>query len=175
MNGLLPILNRRYNSAMIHPSTQKVIDATRALDIEIEVVTHAEPTRTAQEAADAVGCAVDQIVKSLCFTVDSKPVMVLVAGHNRLDEKKLAATFEVGRGKIKRPKADEVKVATGYSIGGVNPFGLSTEMPILVDEDLMRFNSVWTAAGTPNTVFEISSRALVLAIEGRVVNIKKED
>ncbi len=159
---------------MIHPSTQKVIDATAALDIEIEVVTHVEPTRTAQEAADAVGSAVDQIVKSLCFMVDGKPVMVLVAGHNRLDEKKLAAYFEVGRGKIKRPKADEVKAATGYSIGGVNPFGLATEMPILVDEDLLRFDSVWTAAGTPNTVFEISSRALVLALEATVIDVKKE-
>ena len=160
---------------MIHPSTQKVIEATQALDIEIEVVTHAEPTRTAQEAADAVGCAVDQIVKSLCFTVDGKPVMVLVAGHNRLDEKKLAAHFGVGRGKIKRPNADEVKAATGYSIGGVNPFGLTTEMPILVDEDLLRFGAVWTAAGTPNTVFEIASRALVIATNGKVINIKKED
>lgn len=159
---------------MIHPSTQKVIDATQALDIEIEVVTHAEPTRTAQEAADAVGCAVDQIVKSLCFTVADKPVMVLVAGHNRLDEKKLARLFEVGRGKVKRANADLVKTATGYSIGGVNPFGLATEMPILVDEDLMRFDAVWTAAGTPNTVFEISSRALVLAVEGKVADVKKE-
>lgn len=159
---------------MTHPSTQKVIDATQALDIEIEIVTHSEPTRTAQEAADAVGCAVDQIVKSLCFTVDEKPVMVLVAGHNRLDEKKLAAHFEVGRGKIKRPKADEVKAATGYSIGGVNPFGLATEMPILIDEDLLRFDGVWTAAGTPNTVFEIASRALVIATEGTVLDIKKE-
>jgi len=164
----------KYNSNMIHPSTQKVIDATNALDIEIEVVTHAEPTRTAQEAADAVGCAVDQIVKSLCFTVSGKPVMVLVAGHNRLDEKKLAGLFEVGRGQVKRANADTVKAATGYSIGGVNPFGLATEMPILVDEDLMRFDAVWTAAGTPNTVFEISSRALVLAIEGKVVDVKKE-
>ncbi len=166
----------KYNSSMtqIHPSTQKVIDAAQALDIEIEVVTHAEPTRTAQEAADAVGSVVDQIVKSLCFTVADNPVMVLVAGHNRLDEKKLAGLFEVGRGKVKRANADLVKSATGYSIGGVNPFGLATEMPILVDEDLMRFDSVWTAAGTPNTVFEISSRALVLAIEGKVVDVKKE-
>lgn len=159
---------------MTHPSTQKVIDAAKGLDIDIEVVTHTEPTRTAQEAADAVGCAVDQIVKSLCFMVDGNGVMVLVAGHNRLDEKKLAAHFEVGRGKVKRASADQVKAATGYSIGGVNPFGLATEMPILVDEDLLRFDAVWTAAGTPNTVFEIATRALVIAIEGTVINIKKE-
>ena len=100
--------------------------------------------------------------------------MVLVAGHNRLDEKKLAGHFEVGRKKIKRPNADEVKAATGYSIGGVNLFGLASEMPILVDEDLLRFDAVWTAAGTPNTVFEIASRALVIATEGTVLNIKKE-
>jgi Cys-tRNA(Pro) deacylase len=159
---------------MIHPSTQKVIDAAIALGIEIEVVTHAEPTRTAQEAAEAVGCAVDQIIKSLCFMVDNKPVMVLVSGKNRLDEKKLAGLLNVGRGKVKRPNADEVKAATGYSIGGVNPLGLTTEMPILIDEDLMRFDAIWTAAGTPNTVFEINSRALVIATNGTVVDVKKD-
>ena len=158
----------------MHPSTQRVLDALNELDIEVDIVTHAQPTRTALEAAEAVGSAVDQIVKSLCFSVEEKPVMVLVAGHNRLDEKKLADLFGVGRKKVRRPNAEEVKAATGYSIGGVNPFGLATEMPIYIDEDLLRFDAVWTAAGTANTVFEINSRALVIATEGQVVDIKKE-
>jgi Cys-tRNA(Pro) deacylase len=158
---------------MFHPSTQRVIEAAQVLGLDIVIITHEQSTRTAQEAADAVGCDVGQIVKSLCFTVSEAPVMVLVSGANQLDEKKMAAYFEVGRKKVQRAAVETVKLSTGYTIGGVAPFGHAVTMPILIDEDLLQFEQVWAAAGTPFSVFAISPAQLVKAINGIPLNIKK--
>src|SRR5512143_1513449 len=136
----------------MHPSAQKVADAARALGLSIGIVEFEETTRTAQDAANAIGCQVAQIVKSLLFVVDGQPVMALVSGVNRLDERKLAALRGVGRKQVERADADAAKAATGFSIGGVPPFGHASRLPVYVDEDLARFDVVWAAAGTPFAV-----------------------
>ncbi|WP_420630323.1 YbaK/EbsC family protein [Candidatus Leptofilum sp.] len=157
----------------MHPSTQKVADAALELGLDIEVKEFAQTTRTAQDAADAIGCTLGQIVKSLCFSVNGEPIMALVSGTNQLDERKLAALCGVGRKKVKRATADAVKAATGFSIGGVPPFGHLTPMTIYVDEDLLQFETVWAAAGTPFAVFAIAPGDLVAGCGGTAVNIKK--
>jgi Cys-tRNA(Pro) deacylase len=156
-----------------HPATQKVIAAAHELGMEIRITTYAESTRTAPEAAAAIGCDVAQIVKSLCFVVNGQPVMALVSGANLLDTKKLAALHNVGKKKVKRANAEQVKTATGYSIGGVPPFGHVSPLPIFVDTDLNQFETVWAAAGTPYTVFPISPQQLIAVSGGTAVELKK--
>ncbi len=157
----------------MHPSAQKVAQAARELGLPIEIVEFEQTTRTAQDAADAVGCQVAQIVKSLIFVVDGQPVVALVSGANRLDERKLAALRGVSRKRVKRASADAVKEATGFSIGGVPPFGHSSRLPVYVDEDLTRFDVVWAAAGTPFAVFAVTPDDLVRASGGTVADLKK--
>ena len=156
----------------MHPSAQKVADAARAIGLAIEIVEFEQTTRSAQDAADTIGCTVAQIVKSLCFVVNDEPTMALVSGVNQLDEKKLAALCHVGRKKVKRANADAVKAATGFSIGGVPPFGHTTPLTIFVDEDLLQHDVVWAAAGTPFAVFAIRPDRLVEACGGTAVNLK---
>jgi Cys-tRNA(Pro) deacylase len=155
----------------MHPSAQKVADAAQALGLDVEIVEFEQTTRSAQDAAEAIGCQVAQIVKSLLFVVDGQPVMALVSGANRLDERKLAALRGVGRKKVKRADADTAKAATGFSIGGVPPFGHKSSLPIYVDQDLTRFEVVWAAAGTPFAVFAITPEELVRASGGTVVDL----
>ena len=156
----------------MHPSVEKFSEAAQKLGLNIEIVRFDEATRTAVQAAAAVGCDVAQIVKSLCFMVAEQPTMALVSGQNRLDEKKLARLCLVGRKKVKRASAEAVKAATGYTIGGVPPFGHATEMRLFVDEDLMTCDTVWAAAGTPNTVFEIAPSLLTAVAVGQVADLK---
>ncbi|HMR64451.1 MAG TPA: YbaK/EbsC family protein, partial [Anaerolineae bacterium] len=105
----------------MHPTAQKVADAAQTLGLKIEIKEFEASTRTAQEAAQAVGCDVAQIVKSLLFVVDGQPTMALVSGANQLDEKKLATLCGVSRKKIKRADADTARAATGFAIGGGAP------------------------------------------------------
>ena len=158
----------------MHPSTQKVIDAAQAMGLTIEVVEFNQTTRTAPDAAAAIGCTVAQIVKSLCFMVAEQPVMALVSGDNRLDEKKLAALQNVGRKKVKRANADQVREATGFAIGGVPPFGHTNPMTIYIDEELFQYEIIWAAAGTPHTVFPISPEQLRDSTNGTVANLKTD-
>ena len=157
----------------MHPSTQKVVDAAQTLGLNIEVVEFDQTTRTAEAAAEAIGCGVGQIVKSLCFMANGEPVMALVSGDNRLDEKKLAALQNVGRKKVKRASADQVREATGFAIGGVPPFGHTNPMTIYIDEDLFQFDVVWAAAGTPHTVFAIPPGQLRDSTNGTVTDLKQ--
>ncbi len=158
---------------LMHPSAQKVADAAQQLDLDLKIIEFAQTTRSAQEAADTIGCTVAQIVKSLCFVVNDQPIMALVSGVNRLDERKLAQLRNVGRKQVRRADADTVKAATGFSIGGVPPFGHANPLPIYVDEDLLQFDVVWAAAGTPFAVFAISPADLVQASQGIVAPLKK--
>ena len=158
----------------MHPSIQKVTNAAQELGLVIEIKEFAQTTRTAQEAADTIGCELGQIVKSLCFTVNDEPIMALLSGTNQLDERKLATLLGVGPKKVKRASADAVKAATGFSIGGVPPFGHLTPMTIFVDEDLLQFEEVWAAAGTPFAVFAIAPDDLVKGCGGTAVNLKVE-
>ena len=158
----------------MHPSAEKVASAARKYGLEIEVVEFSQTTRTAEDAAAAIGCQVAQIVKSLVFAVNGKPVIALVSGQNMLDTRKLAAIYGVGRKKVKRADAEIVKSATGFSIGGVPPFGHVTSLPVTIDEDLTRFDVVWAAAGTPNAVFPISPEDLVAASGGQAADLRVE-
>jgi len=157
----------------MHPSAQKVKQAAETFCLTIDIVEFAQTTRTAQEAAEAIGCDVAQIVKSLCFKVNDTAVMALVSGANQLDERKLAGLCGVGRKKVKRADADFVKSQTGFSIGGVPPFGHAHPLSIYIDEELMSFDIVWAAAGTPFTVFALSSIELQSASKGKVADLKK--
>jgi Cys-tRNA(Pro) deacylase len=156
----------------MHPSAQKVADAAQQLGLNIEIVEFAQTTRSAQEAADAIGCDVAQIVKSLCFVVNGRSTICLVSGANQLDERKLAALAGVGRKQVKRADADTVKAATGFSIGGVPPFGHVTAVPIFIDADLMQFDVVWAAAGTPFAVFACAPAELARVTQGQIADIK---
>lgn len=156
----------------MNPATERVITAVQERGLQIEVTQFDESTRTAVDAANAIGCDVAQIVKSLCFTVQEKPIMALVSGANQLDIKKLAAQFNVGKKQVKRANADTVRQATGFAIGGVAPYGHPQPLPIFIDADLLNFDTVWAAAGTPNTVFPIAPADLQRTTGGVVIDLK---
>lgn len=156
----------------MHPTAQKVADAARELGLTIEIKEFAATTRTAEDAATAIGCTVAQIVKSLLFVVDGQAVMALVSGPNRLDEQKLAALRGVGKKKVKRADADIVRAATGFAIGGVPPFGHLQQLPVYIDEDFRQFEIIWAAAGTPNAVFAITPAELARLTQGTVADLK---
>jgi Cys-tRNA(Pro) deacylase len=156
----------------MHPSAIKVSQAAVELGLDIQVVEFDETTRTAADAAAAIGCHVGQIVKSLLFTVKGQPVMTLVSGDNRLDDRKLAALYQVGRKWVRRANADVVKRVTGYTIGGVPPFGHQEALPLYIDQDLLAFDVIWAAAGTPNAVFAVAPDELVAATAGSVVDLR---
>lgn len=158
----------------MHPTAQKVADTAQNLGLNINIKEFEETTRTAEDAAAAIGCTVAQIVKSLVFVVNGQPVIALVSGPNRLDEKKLAALYGVGKKKVKRANADVVRQATGFAIGGVPPFGHATPLPVYIDEDFWQFEVIWAAAGTPNAVFAIIPDDLVRATRGIRADLKKE-
>jgi Cys-tRNA(Pro) deacylase len=157
----------------MHPSAQKVADAALELGLAIEIVEFEQTTRSAQEAAEAIGTTLAQIVKSLCFAVAGQPVMALMSGANQLDERKLAELLGVGRKQVQRANADDVKAATGFSIGGVPPFGHLTPLPIFVDANLLQYEEVWAAGGTPFAVFAIGPEALVRVCGGTAVDLKR--
>lgn len=123
----------------------------------IEVRTYPAGTRTAEDAARAIGCQVAQIVKSLVFTAGGRPVLALVSGANRLDTRLLEA---LAGGRVAKADAELARSATGYSIGGVPPFGHATELPVYMDRDLTQHEVVWAAAGRPDAVFPIAPRRL---------------
>ena len=155
----------------MHPNTARVVAAGRDLGVEVSVHSFPEGTKTAADAAAAIGVQVGQIVKSLVFTIDGDAVLALVSGSNQLDEKKLAA--EAGGVKCKRADADQAREATGYPIGGVPPFGHSAPLRVFVDPDLLGYDEVWAAAGTWNDVFPVEPNALVTATNGTVADIKR--
>jgi prolyl-tRNA editing enzyme YbaK/EbsC (Cys-tRNA(Pro) deacylase) len=128
-----------------------------------------EGTRTATDAARAVGCEVGQIVKSLVFVAGGKAVVALVSGANRVDEKRLGA---IAGDPLTKADAETARSATGYSIGGVPPFGHATEVPIFMDRDLLGYVVVWAAAGRPDSVFEIDPARLRELSGATVVDLK---
>ena len=155
----------------VHPSTQRVLEAARQRGLAIDVRHFPEGTRTAQEAAQAVGASLGQIAKSMVFLADGKPVLVLTSGPNRVDAAKVAR--HLGASQVRRASADEVRAATGFAIGGVPPFGHSRPLTVLFDRDLLQFETVWGAAGTPNAVFPIEPGRLVEASGAVVADIKE--
>ena len=140
-------------------------------DFGVTVREFPQGTRTATDAAKAVGCELGQIVKSLVFMVGSQPVIALVSGPNRLDEARLEAL--VG-GPVTKADAETARVATGYSIGGVPPFGHATDVPVFMDRDLLAYAAVWAAAGRPDAVFEIAPDRLRELSKAVVADLKAE-
>jgi prolyl-tRNA editing enzyme YbaK/EbsC (Cys-tRNA(Pro) deacylase) len=129
-----------------------------------------EGTRTAIDAARAIGCDVAQIVKSLVFVAGGRPVVALVSGSNRLDEKRLGAA---AGGPVTKADAETARAATGYSIGGVPPFGHATEVPVFMDRDLLGHRVVWAAAGRPDSVFEIAPERLRELSHATVLDLRQ--
>ncbi|MER6674862.1 YbaK/EbsC family protein [Streptomyces sp. NPDC000983] len=130
-----------------------------------------DATRTAAEAAAAVGCELSQICKSLVFAVDGEPVLVLMDGASRVDMEKVRR--ELGAEKVTRPRADVVRETTGYAIGGVPPFGHRTRTRVLADRSLLDHDVVWAAAGTPYTVFPMAPETLVAHAGGTLVDVRE--
>jgi prolyl-tRNA editing enzyme YbaK/EbsC (Cys-tRNA(Pro) deacylase) len=156
---------------MTHANVVRVVEAARGLGVEIEVRTFPDGTKTAADAAAAIGVEVGQIVKSLIFGVDGEVVLALVSGSNQLDESKLAVA--AGGERCARVDADAVRAATGFPIGGVPPFGHATELRVFVDPDLLTHDEVWAAAGTWHDVFGIDPRRLVEACGGLIVTLRR--
>src|SRR3954470_6041039 len=123
---------------MLHRNARRVVEAAADLGLSIDVHEFPDGTRTAEDAARAIGVEVGQIVKSLVFLADGAPVVALVSGANQLDERKLASA--AGAASTKRATAEQVRDATGFPVGGVPPLGHSTDLAIFVDEDLLGFD-----------------------------------
>ncbi|HSH21269.1 MAG TPA: YbaK/EbsC family protein [Candidatus Caenarcaniphilales bacterium] len=158
------------------PAVQRVLDAATRKGVELHVVTFDESTHTAAEAAAAVGAEVGQIVKSLVFVVPSddgpQPCLALVSGANTVDLPRLAAVL--GEPRIRRATADEARQLTGFVIGGIPPFGHRESIRTVMDSDLGRFETVWAAAGTANSVFEVPPATLRMLANAVVAPIATE-
>lgn len=148
---------------------QRVQAALRELGVEIEIVELEASTRTAQQAAEALGTELGSIVKSLVFLADGQPIIVLVAGDRRADPAKLKALLNARRVMI--ADADQVRQATGYAIGGVPPLGHETPLPVWIDRSLARFETVYAAAGGPRAIFPISFAKLVELTGGQAADL----
>jgi prolyl-tRNA editing enzyme YbaK/EbsC (Cys-tRNA(Pro) deacylase) len=156
----------------IHPNVARVLAAAASAGLAIEVRRFPDETRTAADAARAVGCEVGQIVKSLVFVADGQPVLALVSGEHQLDPARLAATL--GATEVRRATGDEARSATGYAIGGVPPLGHVTSLPVLVDRNLLRHAIVWAAAGLPDAVFPSDPNLLARAAGAREADLAVE-
>lgn len=150
-------------------AVDRFLQAAADLGVEVETQHYPEGTRTAADAAAAIGCDVAQIVKSLVFMADDAPVLVLTSGANRVDTGKVAAA--VGAATVRKADADQVKAATGFAIGGTPPFGHPEPVATLIDPDLLAFDVVYAAAGTPDTNFGIASSRLAEVTTGKVVDV----
>jgi prolyl-tRNA editing enzyme YbaK/EbsC (Cys-tRNA(Pro) deacylase) len=153
----------------VHPNVERVAAALRGGDASGEIRELADSTRTAAEAAAALGVPVGAIVKSLVFTADDQPVMVLASGDHQVDTTAVAAALGVV--KVRRADADTVRAATGYPIGGVPPVAHSTQLRVLVDRHLATYDVLWAAAGTPHAVFSTSYPELVRLTGGTSADV----
>ena len=151
-----------------YSAPDRVRAALRDAGVAIDVQEFGKSTRTAEEAAAAVGTTVGQIVKSLVFVAGDQPVLALVSGSNQLDVAKLAVLAGTS---VAKAGANFVRVATSYSIGGVPPIGFPSPIPTYVDRDLLKYDEVWAAAGTPRHVFKIAPAELVRLTGGIVADV----
>lgn len=147
----------------------RFLEAARGLGLEPTVHRFPQGTRTADEAARAIGCDVAQIVKSLVFMADDRAVLALTSGAHRVDTDRLASCC--GAAAVRRATPEEARAATGFAVGGTPPFGHVAAVPTFVDRDLLVFDEVWAAAGTPDGVFPLSPAELVRLSEALVVDL----
>ena len=148
---------------------QRLQAALRELGVEIEPLVLEASTRTAQQAADAIGTELGSIVKSLVFLADGQATIVLVAGDRRADPAKLKALL--GARRVMIANAEQVRQATGYAIGGVPPLGHATPLPVWIDHSLGRFETVYAAAGGPRSIFPIGYSKLVELTSGQAADL----
>ena len=153
----------------MHRNVEAVVAAGRRLGLDLRIRSFPEGTRTAADAAAAIGVDLGQIVKSLAFLVDGRVTMALLSGSNRLDEAALAAA--AGGTRCERADARAVREATGFPIGGIPPFGHASDLPVFVDRDLLAHDEVWAAAGTPRDNFAVTPAELVRATGGTVADL----
>jgi prolyl-tRNA editing enzyme YbaK/EbsC (Cys-tRNA(Pro) deacylase) len=158
-------------STSLSSSAQKVQEAMKQLGFEYRVVELPATTRSAADAANAIGCKVEQIAKSIVFRTrnTNRPVLVIASGVNRVSEKRIGELLSEPIGKA---DADFVRRTTGFAIGGVPPLGHLQKMEIFIDEDLLNYDRIWAAAGTPNAVFGLLPADLVKMTGGKVTSIK---
>ncbi len=158
-------------SKKLSSNARRVRDALQALGFTFKVVELPASTRTASDAARAIGCQVQNIAKSLVFRgkhTDS-PILVIASGKNRVDEAKLSRLADEP---VEKADADFVRRHTGFSIGGVSPIGHIENLETFIDEDLFQYEVIWAAAGTPHAVFELKPDDLLKMTNGKVVAVK---
>ena len=157
-------------SSHLKKSVERVQTELNQFGCELTVTELPVSARTAQEAANALGCSVDQIAKSLIFKgkTSQKPILIIAGGANRVNEN---TEKEYASEKIEKADAKFVLEHTGFAIGGVPPIGHIAPLMTFIDEDLMQYEEIWAAAGTPNTVFKLTPKILVEITKGKVVKI----
>lgn len=155
-----------------HPRFAEALDELGLGALHDRIRRFPDATRTAAEAAAAIGCELSQICKSLIFAADGEPVLVLMDGASRVDVDRVRE--ELGAEKVTRAGADVVRETTGYAIGGVPPFGHRTRTRVLADRALLEHDVVWAAAGTPHTVFPMEPQTLVAHAGGTVVDVREQ-
>ena len=155
----------------LSPSAHKVQGALNALGFSNQVIELQSTARTSAEAAQAVGCQVQQIAKSIVFKdkQTDKPILVIASGPNRVNEKKIEELISETLGKA---DADYVRKHTGFVIGGVPPIGHLKKLDVFIDEDLLQYEEIWAAAGSPNAVFKLTPSDLIKMTDGRIISIK---
>lgn len=151
---------------------ERVVAVLRQVGVKVQILEFPQGTRTAREAAAAVGTTLAQIVKSLVFLADGRPVLALVSGANRADARKLAAA--AGAQRVEKAGAEVVRDVTGFAIGGVPPVAHARPLPVYIDRDLMGFDVVYAAAGTSNTVFPIAPSSLQHLTAGVVLDLRED-
>ena len=158
-------------SEKLSEGARRVQRVLNAHGLEAEVVELPQSTRTAKEAAEAVGCGVGQIAKSIVFRTcqSQEPILVIASGPNRINEEKIS---ELVSGPIEKPNADFVKGVTGFPIGGVAPVGHLRQPQVFIDEELFQYDEIWAAAGTPHAVFRLTPHELEKITGGRVISVK---
>jgi prolyl-tRNA editing enzyme YbaK/EbsC (Cys-tRNA(Pro) deacylase) len=156
----------------VHANTQRVVDAAAAAGVAVAVRRFPDGTRTAEDAARAIGCDVAAIVKSLVLLSEAGPVLALVSGRNRVDYGKVGAALGVGG--VHRANAEAARAATGFTIGGTAPFGHPAPLPTVLDRDLLALGEVWAAAGTPDTVFPVQAAALADATGAVIADVAED-
>jgi Cys-tRNA(Pro) deacylase len=157
--------------SQLHKNAQRVQESLNQFGLSLSVVELPGSTRSAQEAALAIGCWVSQIAKSLVFwgKNSNEPLLIITSGTNRVNEK--AVGVLVGE-PLEKADANKVQEYTGFPIGGVSPVGHKNPIRIYIDEDLMTFESIWAAAGTPHAVFELTPQDLLTMTGGKVIRVK---
>ncbi|GEC07319.1 aminoacyl-tRNA deacylase [Streptomyces spinoverrucosus] len=159
------------SDAGAHPRFAEALDALGLSELRGRIRRFPDATRTAAEAAAAIGCELSQICKSLVFAADGVPVLVLMDGASRVDVELVRQ--ELGAEKVTRARADVVRETTGYAIGGVPPFGHRSRTRVLADRSLLDHDVVWAAAGTPYTVFPMAPKELIAHAGGTLVDVRE--